>query len=129
MFGDTIHVLHNAMNLREQRQQVISSNIANSDTPGYSPARLNFEEQLQNSLSDSEVSLSSSDPKHFPVNSEAPEVQGSISREPSQSRIGDKNNVSLDQEMQRLSENQIKYEATSKILSKKFSTLQSVLRK
>ena len=129
MFGDTIHVLHNAMNLREQRQQVIGSNIANSDTPGYAPARLDFEEQLQNSISESDVSLSSSDPKHFPVHGEAPMVQGSISRDPSLSRIGDKNNVSLDQEMQRLSENQIKYEATTKMLRKKFSTLQSVLQK
>ncbi|MCF8085417.1 MAG: flagellar basal body rod protein FlgB [Desulfohalobiaceae bacterium] len=129
MFGDTIHVLHNALNLRVQRQQVISSNIANSDTPGYAPARLDFEQQLQNSLSDSEVSLTSSDPKHYPVHGEAPEVQGSVSREPSLSRIGDKNNVSLDQEMQRLSENQIKYEATTKMLRKKFSTLQNVLQK
>jgi len=129
MFGDTINVLHNAMNLREQRQQVISSNIANSDTPGYAPARLNFEEQLQNSISESQVSLSSSDPEHFPIHNETPGVRGSVSREPSQSRIGDENNVSVDQEMQRLSENQIKYEATSKMLSKKFSTLKNVLRK
>ena len=88
MFGDTINVLHNAMNLRVQKQQVISSNIANSDTPGYAPARLNFEEQLQNSISDSQVSLSSSDPEHFPIHDEAPGVQGSVSREPSLSRIG-----------------------------------------
>ena len=129
MFGETINVLHNAMNLRVQRQQVISSNLANSDTPGYAPARLNFEEQLQNSISDSNMSLSSSDPEHFPVHDEAPGVQGSVSREPSLSRIGDKNNVSVDQEMQRLSENQIKYEAMTKMLRNKFSTLQNVLRK
>jgi len=129
MFGDTIHVLHNALNLRVQRQQVISANIANSDTPGYAPARLDFEQQLQNSLSDSDISLSSSDPKHFPVHSEAPQIQGNVSREPSVSRIGDENNVSLDQEMQRLSENQIKYEAMTKMLRKKFSTLQSVVQK
>ncbi len=129
MFGDTIHVLHNALNLREQRQQVISSNISNSDTPGYSAARMNFEEQLQNSLSDSEVTLSSSDPKHFPVHDEAPHVQGEVSQEPNPSPIGDENNVSLDQEMQRLSENQIKYEASVKMLRNKFATLQSVLQK
>ncbi len=129
MFGETFNVLHNALNLRVQRQQVISSNIANSDTPGYAPARLDFEEQLQNSLSDSEVSLASSNPKHFPLHGEAPAVRGNMRREPSPSQIGDKNNVSLDQEMQRLSENQIKYEATTKMLRKKFTTLQKVMQK
>jgi len=129
MFGDTINVLHNVLNLREQKQGVISSNIANADTPGYAPARLDFEQELRNSLSESGVSLSSSDPKHFPVHGGVPEVQGNVSRDPSLSHIGDENNVSLDQEMQRLSENQIKYEASIKMLRNKFSTLQSVLRK
>ena len=129
MFGETFHVLHNVLNLRVQRQQVISSNIANADTPGYAPARLDFEQELRNNLSESGVTLSSSDPKHFPVHGETPQVQGSTRRDPSLSRLGDENNVSLDQEMHRLSENQIKYEATIKMLRKKFSTLQTVLRK
>lgn len=128
-FGDTFHVLHNTLNLREDKQEIISSNIANSDTPGFSPSRLDFEQELKNSISDSNVTLISSNPQHYPQHGGPPNVDGTVQSFPSASRIGDQNNVSVDQEMQKLSENQIKYEATSKMLKKKFSSLQHVIRK
>jgi flagellar basal-body rod protein FlgB len=128
-FGDTMHVLHNTLNLREEKQQVISSNIANADTPGFAPSRLNFEQELKNSISDSNVTLVSSNPEHYPLHDGPPDVQGRVERFPSPTHIGDQNNVSVDQEMQKLAENQIKYEAASKMLKKKFSSLQYVIRK
>ena len=39
-----------ALNLRAQRQQVLASNIANADTPGYKARDIDFKKSLQDAL-------------------------------------------------------------------------------
>ena len=47
-FDPVIGALNTAMNLRLLNQNVISSNIANADTPGYKAKRVEFEQALRN---------------------------------------------------------------------------------
>ncbi len=128
-FGDTFRVLGNAMDLMEKRQKVISSNIANKDTPGYSAARLEFEQELQNRISESGTRQVATNPKHFPDGGGFSPVQGSVERDHSAAQIGDENSVNLDQEMLDLSENQIRFEAASQILRQRFALIQYVLQR
>ena len=46
----TINALATALNLRQMRQDLISSNIANSETPGYKAKRIDFENALRELL-------------------------------------------------------------------------------
>ena len=39
----TIDALATALNFRQMRQEILSSNIANSETPGYKAKRIDFE--------------------------------------------------------------------------------------
>lgn len=113
IFDRTVGVLKKALDLRVQNQQVIASNIANANTPGYAPARLEFEQDLQRALDDTGA---------------VARVEGRVIRTPETSGIGDGNGVMVDQEMIALAENQIKYEAATQLLSKKLGLLKYVIQ-
>ena len=47
IFDDNIQAMASAMTLRSTNHQVIASNIANVDTPGYVARKLDFDASLQ----------------------------------------------------------------------------------
>ncbi|MEQ1667541.1 MAG: flagellar basal body rod protein FlgB, partial [Sulfuriferula sp.] len=49
-FDDNMQFHETALRLREQRQQVLASNIANADTPNYKARDFNFSQAMQNAL-------------------------------------------------------------------------------
>ena len=64
----TLQALATAINFRKLRQQMISSNIANSETPGYKAKRVDFEKALQQALDvDGTNSINTNDERHFNV--------------------------------------------------------------
>ncbi len=120
----TFAVLQKSLDLRAQNQQVIAGNIANAETPGYSARKLKFEDNLRKAISTPEMPGQRTNAKHFPIGSRGiSSVQGTITRDVDTSSIGDRNSVSIDDEMFDLAENQLLYEAGSQILKKKFSML------
>ena len=46
-FDSNMQLLSKVLDLRAQKAQVISSNIANAETPGYSASRFAFEEDFK----------------------------------------------------------------------------------
>ena len=42
----TIDALATALNFRQMRQEILASNIANAETPGYKSKRIDFEAAL-----------------------------------------------------------------------------------
>jgi flagellar basal-body rod protein FlgB len=127
IFDRTTRVLNKVLDLRQKNQQLIASNIANADTPGYAPAHLTFEGDLQQALSPPGAALPAPRPGHFAIGGSGLEgVQGKVLRTPSQSAIGDQNGVQLDQEMVDLAENEILYEAAAQMLNKKLALLKYV---
>lgn len=129
-FDTTIHTLDKVMELRSRKLEAISSNIANSETPGYSPIRMDFEKSLQQVVAGMNSGQARTHPRHMPtaesLNISA--VQGNYHRDHDRSGIGDGNNVSIEQEMVDLSENQIRYEAAIQMINKKFSMLKLVIQ-
>jgi flagellar basal-body rod protein FlgB len=75
--------------------------------------------------------MSTTDPAHLGThgNGRFDGVTGTVSRPLEDSAdIGDGNPVSVDQEMVRLSENQIRYEAAAQMLSRHFDKIKFVIR-
>ena len=61
----TLQALATSLNFRKLRQDVIASNIANADTPGYKARRIEFEEALARALDlEKQRSLRVNDKKH-----------------------------------------------------------------
>lgn len=118
----TLTLLQKVLDLRADNEKVISSNIANSETPGYAPARFNFEDQLKSAIKNNSFSMRTTHTTHIPIGTQdIDSVKGTIARDRDTTGIGDQNGVSLDQEMLALSENELLYETAAQLLKKKLS--------
>lgn len=131
IFDRTINVLSKVLDLRQQKQELIASNIANSQTPGYIPVQLSFEEDLARALQNNQSAPGQASgqphPRHIPIAAGGLDtLQGQIQRRPDQGLSNDGNGVDLDKQLIAQSENQLLYETTTQILSKKLSTLKYV---
>ncbi|WP_456388178.1 flagellar basal body rod protein FlgB [Desulfolithobacter sp.] len=120
----TMKLLQKVLDLRSENQRIISSNIANAETPGYAPATMTFESQLHDVLHGPSLRPVRTNPGHIAVSpSNLDQVTGTITRTPDRTGIGDENGVSVEQEMMKLSENQLLYEAAVTMLNKKLAIL------
>lgn len=124
-FDSNFHLLNKVLDLRAEKQRVISANIANAETPGYAKATYSFEENLRHAISkESAINLETTHTTHIPLyakNIDA--VEGEVTREKDTTGIGDENSVSVDAEMIDLSKNQLMYETAAKLLKKKLTVL------
>jgi flagellar basal-body rod protein FlgB len=130
-FDTNMQLLSKVLDLRAQKAQVISANIANAETPGYAASRFNFEEDLANAINGggrSGLRLATSNEKHLSFGpSNFNSVSGKLITEKDHTGIGDENGVSVDQELMALSENELLYETTALLLKKKMSLLKHVI--
>lgn len=116
-----------ALQLRAQRQQLLSANIANADTPGYKAVDFDFARALRESQSRSRVTQHASTPGHMVArfaSSTKPTTADSDSIQPSQ----DGNTVDMDKERARFADNAVRYEATLKFINGKIRTLLSAIQ-
>jgi flagellar basal-body rod protein FlgB len=103
------------------RQRVISSNLANVDTPGYKAKDVKFGNLLNNTMK-----LMTTDPKHVGGGTNN-EVTGNVIEENDLS-WGDRNNVELNVEVAKMTENSLFHNAAIKILSSKIKMYKAALR-
>jgi len=129
LFGKKFQMLEYSMNIRSTIQDVISSNIANINTPGYKCKNINFQKELNRILHPQDtIQLETTNKRHFKIEPEKldgyePEVEYCENNV-----IGnDNNNVDLDKEMAKMSKNHLLYNADSQILVKEFKILKDVI--
>ena len=131
IFGTTIELLGKTLDLRAKRHALISSNLANVETPGYTPSDLSFESELKNALNKGGAAQSPH-PRHIPIRGGAcggiARVQGEVVEIPGRNTGPDGNGVELEGEMGRMAENQIMYNATVQLLGKKFEGMKQAIR-
>ena len=109
------------------RQQAISRNIANVDTPGYQAQTVNFEDTLKRMLKNSgTVPLTNTHTSHLASPTQA--AGFTLSNRLGGSFRADQNNVDIDVEMSDMSEAGIQYEAVSQLVSKKLQLLKTLAR-
>ncbi|MGQ9629600.1 MAG: flagellar basal body rod protein FlgB [bacterium] len=110
--GLTLKVLNKAFTASVMRQEVISNNIANVDTPNYKKSYVSFEEELRWALKRPKQVLSArkTDPRHIdfgPPIPEADDVQPQIHRQDDTTYRTDGNNIDIDVEANEMAENTI----------------------
>lgn len=129
--------------LRSERQRVISSNIANADTPGFAGREINFKEAMQKATSQGggkDLTLANSQsvfssvnkthPRHISINKRLEgsdlnktELDYTVQTQPTM----DRNSVDLDRERAAFADNSVRYEATLRFLSGSSKTLISAI--
>jgi flagellar basal-body rod protein FlgB len=132
LFNTTIRLLERNLDLRAKNQSLISANLANVETPGFIPSSLSFEKELKEALSYRGGSAKSvTNPRHIPlkgISQGLDSVQGRITQSPDGPVGRDGNGVELEQEMGRLAENQILYNATIQLAAKKFEGIKTAIK-
>ena len=100
-----------ALRIRDQRQQVLASNIANADTPNYKARDLDFKAALQGALQGppaAGTSLATTAPGHLAGKAGGADA-GRLYRITAQGSV-DGNTVDVDAERAAFAENAIQYE-------------------
>lgn len=122
---DYINVLDKAADASALRNEIISNNIANNDTPGYKRQDVSFEKELDRALGYSRYETM--DAKVANVKSGELDARIYTDAAGYSYRL-DGNNVDMDTENAYLAENQIKYNALIESLSVEFKNLQTVMK-
>ncbi|MNT31088.1 Flagellar basal body rod protein FlgB [compost metagenome] len=126
LFDKTTNALAASIGMRQIRNNVISSNIANAETPGYHAKKMDFEEALSRALdTDGLRSLNTSNAGHFGAGGASIGKTGlaDIYENPEGAINNDGNTVDLEKEMSALSENAITYKAALQLINKKMAAL------
>ncbi|MDP1824563.1 MAG: flagellar basal body rod protein FlgB [Archangium sp.] len=133
LFDTTLTKLQSALDVRLERQNVLNGNLANLDTPGYSPRELDFDKALAAAVaSPKDAGAPAPVASHegfLPVGNPDPvgadssafihvatELQGGL----------DGNGVDLDKTMVELARNSLLYGAAAKAVGKKLALLRYV---
>lgn len=118
--------LFEQLNFRGERQKVISSNIANINTPNYKTKDLVFQNELDNSLKNS-LQLSQTDNKH--LGNINPSFNSSYSMTDVQGleEQNDGNNVNLDSQMSEQAKNKVMFDAIQSSIKRDSKLFRSVI--
>lgn len=107
-----LQLLQGYLKVTSDRQQLIASNIANIDTPGYHSREINFQAAMQQAMNEGgEVQLQSV----------SNEVQGLPERP-------DGNDVNIDRESLLLSQTQLQYQMGVQLIKSEFHRLLSAIK-
>ena len=122
---DYINVLNRAADAAWQRNEAISNNIANVDTPGYKRQDVAFESVLQQALGNNRNQ--SMDDKVANVNLSRLRGRAYVDYANYSYRL-DGNNVDIENENVMLAENQLKYQGLISSINQEFTNLQTVMK-
>lgn len=125
----TLQALEAAVKFREMKQEIISSNIANAETPGYKAKRFDFESALARALDvDNQMSMNTADDEHFDVGSGGfDNLQPEIYEDPNGVVSDDGNTVNREKEMSLMAENKVLYDALVQLVNKKIGLKKYIL--
>ena len=116
LFDVTNAALEVALQGTEQRQAVLSNNLANVNTPGFKRSDVSFQDSLASALAGG-----SSSPE------DVSGVQATTTVESGTSMRADGNNVDVDRESVNLAENQILFDTVMAIDTKRLQTLAGLI--
>jgi flagellar basal-body rod protein FlgB len=116
----------NALNLRAFRQQLLASNIANADTPGYKARDIDFTAALNDATAGRTASLRTTNDRHLGA-ATSDEPAAALYRSAQQPSI-DGNTVDMDVERNRFAENAVHYDANLTFLNSQIKLMLAALQ-
>ena len=128
---DMLNFNTQALRIREQRQQVLASNIANADTPNYKARDLDFKAALQGALQGTPAAggtpLAVTEPGHLAGNPGLTAEAGLLYRTPAQGSV-DGNTVNMDAERAAFADNAIHYEFNLTRITQQIKTMLAAIQ-
>lgn len=120
-----------ALRVRQQRQEILASNIANADTPGYKARDLSFRDALKAATAGTgrlpDTHLTRTSARHIPASAKSTVSDALLYRQPLQPRL-DGNTVDMDVERVQFADNTARYQAELTVLSTRLKTMMAALQ-
>lgn len=126
----SVNLLEKGLNASWLRNEVISNNIANADTPGFKTSEVKFESLMADALGSGEdgLALKTSDERHISGTAAGvDEVEPSVVTDRSTSAGLDENNVDIESEMVALAKNSIEYYSLVSKVNSEFRKLDAAI--
>lgn len=123
-----IDFMKKALDASWMKQEVISSNMVNVNTPGYKRKTVAFEDQLRSYMAAQNgtgVGMRATDPRHMGT---VDSFQPQVNEVNDTSFRRDGNNVNIDVEMAEEAKNTIQYNYLSKQITEEFRRLRLAIR-
>jgi flagellar basal-body rod protein FlgB len=133
-FGQTIGMLENAMNGASQAHGMITSNVANANTPNFHRSDVSFKEALARSEATdgdpNELAVVTNDPRQIAIGGPSPGAPFAITTTVDDSQImrADGSNVDIDQEMAKLSINSSYAQTMAQLTTNSFTRIKNSLQ-
>lgn len=129
LFDSTVNLLGNSLDLRATRHKLLSSNIANQETPGYRAVDINFEQEMQKAEGSHPAgqALALTNAGHMTTGGPSGLSPAVVDRVTDLEGY-DQNSVGIEGEMARLSENTIMYRTSAQLLKYKFGLLMTAIK-
>jgi len=130
--SNELNFYQRALGLRQQRQEVLSANIANADTPHYKARDFDFKAVMQGALGARmrlpETQLALTSARHIPGAAVAPAgVSELLYRQPLQPSL-DGNTVDMDVERVQFADNTMRMQASMSLISQRIKTLTQAIQ-
>ncbi|MET0186400.1 MAG: flagellar basal body rod protein FlgB [Achromobacter sp.] len=129
--SNDLSFFQNSLELRATRQEVLSSNIANADTPNFKARDFDFKTAMQNAMGDqkrlSETHLTLTSARHIPASAVTSGPVDLLYRTPHQATL-DGNTVEMDNERVQFADNTLKYQSSLQFVSGKIRTMLSAIQ-
>ena len=116
-----------ALLLRSKRSEVLASNIANANTPGYKAQDFDFSRALQQAQSTQKSSMIKTHPNHYGASSNSVDVSMQYIV-PFQTGTGDGNTVDLPSMQAEFAKNAMEYQMSMRFLNSKIKGMMTALK-
>ena len=125
-FNNALGIHQHTVGVRERNAEVISTNIAQANTPGFKAKGMDFQRALQAATSEANFGLNRTNERHIAATTT---VTGEkMYRLPTQPDTGDGNTVDVDLERNLFMQNQIRHQASLDFLGSKFKNLTKAIK-
>ena len=128
LFQPYLEVTGKAMDMQLQRQNVITSNIANVKTPGYLPLELEFEEELQRALNIGNGKVTRTNENHMPARFDANNFAPGIDHAFKPRRVFGEDRVNIDKEMANMAKVNLNYSTLATVTTKGYEGIKDVIQ-
>lgn len=129
--GEDFDFYQKALGLRQQRQEILATNIANSDTPNFKARDVDFAASLREAMGDRlrlpDTQLSLTSARHIPAQALSTGPGDELYRVPGQPSL-DGNTVDMNVERVQFADNTMRYQSDLSILSQRIKTLMMAMQ-
>lgn len=122
-----INLLEKFLDAKWMRNEVISNNIANVDTPGYKRSDVVFEEVLRNFKNNKNIPILTTNDRHFSNIDIYNDLKYKITTQDDRVFRNDANNVDIDKEMSELTKNTLSYNVIAEQLQMQLRLLNTAI--